>query len=806
MEETPQLDPNLHPWGIIVTRPKAQATSLLERIKAHNGQSFWLPLLEISFPHNKKGARHIISKSTQNDYYLFTSPNAVLYAKKLGFSFPREKQYIALGKGTERHLKEEGVSQKYLLTGPKPYTSEALLTFLKAYPLNEQSILIFSGEGGRRLLGEGLQAQGAKTKYVDVYRRVRPVNLDLSPIVTYANEHPVLLTITSEEAFQTLLPFLKKEALLDKLSTIIVGSERLAAVVKKTGFSHPLVAASALEDDLWQAITQYVTNDLQPQYNGKDSPKKLDDSSTPLSPSSTPSTQISKDNEAAMQKDSKDEKKDIKNKNVNQDEEITPPVPESTLHNNTSPHSEPPPLKEESQSKIGWVAAFIALISLGISSYLYFTPNSKEAATLDASAHFDSEAFESTLTETQEELSLLKTELTKLATSKESTTEDIFDTTLFTNLTEQVDTTDEKLNQLSETLETLLLSQNQDNETLEKLSFALENLQNEQNQLTTTMDEQKIVLAAMSDDSTDILTELHKLQTDLAQNKIKGESTLIEARNLINTIKNTTDLAIFKVAEIDYLLTFAKYKLTFEKDTQGAIDILETAKLRMEESELPFRVTLNYLEEALTELEAYQTKNQSQATIGEKLFDITLLINEAPLKEEGAMATLRDKIYQTQQTIEQDKKWYKNLLSSLFFVEEERIEPPKLMSEYDGLFIKQNIQTQLSAARLALLQNMPTLFQDSLTLARSWIDDHLDPRSEIVAQALAEIEVMLEHDWSTALPDITSIIFAFKSTLEARKDLRLETSSPSSPINDSLPTHDPIDDQETDNDDEETKE
>lgn len=796
METTPKLDINLHPWGIIVTRPKAQAASLLERIKAHNGQSFWLPLLTINYPHNKKGAKNIIHKSAQNDYYLFTSPNAVLYAKKLGFSFPKEKQYIALGKGTEHHLKEEGVDSKHLITGPKPYTSEALLAFLKAYPLKEQSILIFSGEGGRRLLGDGLHAQGAKTKYVDVYRRVRPTSLNLNPITTYIKEHPVLLTITSEEAFQTLLPFLQEQALLHQLSTIIVGSERLASIVKKAGFSRPIVAASALEEDLWQAITRYVTNNPQSQYNSQNSSSQIKSNSPPLTPLS-PSTKIVKDNEATMQKDSKDEKKNIENEIIDKEDNTNPSSSEPASHVNNPPHEASLPKKEDDQSKIGWVAAFMALLSLGVSSYLFFNPPSNKEAALMPTAHFDSEAYESALTKTQEALAQLKTELSELGSSNESITEAILETPLLTNLTEQVDSTDEKLQELSETLDALLLSQDQDSEILETLNFAFKNLQSEQTQLTTTMDEQKVVLASVSDESTDMLAELHKLQSDLAQNKIKGESTLIEARNLINTIKSTTDLTAFKVAEIDYLLTFAKYKLTFEKDTQGTIEVLKSAKLRMEESELPFKVALNYLEDTLERLESHQTKNQSQAVVGKKLFEITLLINDAPLKEEGAMAALRDKIYQTQQTIEQNSKWYKNLLTSLFFVEEDSIEPPKLMSEHDGLFVKHNIQTQLSAARLALLQNMPTLFQDSLTLARSWIADYLDPRNESVAQSLAEIDVMLEQNWSAELPDITPIILAFKSTLEARKDLRLEKASPTSSTSDRLPNHNQeIDDEE----------
>ena len=757
---------DLRQIGVIVTRPEAQAESLLNRIHEHGGKGFLVPALAIVNARNSKGAKRILSQSDQNDYFLFTSPNSVIFAKKLGFKFPVDKGYISIGLGTEKALHAEGITHDVndkIITAPKPYTSEALIETLKSYDLTDQSVLIVSGEGGRRLLGDALTEQGAKTKYVNVYRRVKPKTFALEPVTTYIKEHPVLLTLTSSEAIDTLLPALQDAELMETIDAVIVGSDRLANHAIDVGFHNPIVAQSALEDDLWDAIVTYSESLTQTDNNEATMQENNDTKKTPkeeLESIETADTVGAESSNSPAKNDTPEKKSSAKsdviganNKKTNKTNKAKKEFVEMPL--GPTPEESTPVVTEKVVEKkgggIAWLACAIALGSLGFSSYLYLNPPAQKA--IEAPA-LDTSHIDNAIATLKGDLSSVQSQLQTLPKTAEKVDLSGLDSAqkAIENLTKKVDNL------------TVIQSQNQ------KMESMIEALKEANSALQTDFNDQKVLLTGITDLAKDASKRADTLAVELAQNKITQDSTIIEARELIKTIKNTTDLDTFKLAEIEYLLKFAKYKLEYERDTDSAINVLETAKARMAGIEaIPFTVAIGHVDATLEMLKTFNDNNQHRDVTAAKLFEITKEIAHAPLKEDGAIAAFRDKIYSTQKEIETDKAWYKNILSSLVFVEQETVEPPKLMAELDSLYIQHNIQVQLSAARLALLQNMPALHKDSVTLARTWIVEYFDPRDASVAKAVAELDLMLEQDYSQALPDVTPAILAFSAAIEARQ-------------------------------------
>lgn len=138
---------SLQEIGIIVTRPKGQSQSFINRLQNRGYQAFDLPGILIVPTKDQKKAIDTLRQIDQYDYCLFTSPNSVKFGKRLQLDFDKIKAFIAIGSGTENALKPY-LNGKKILTAPKPYTSEALVQTLKAHGMQDQSVLIVSGEGG----------------------------------------------------------------------------------------------------------------------------------------------------------------------------------------------------------------------------------------------------------------------------------------------------------------------------------------------------------------------------------------------------------------------------------------------------------------------------------------------------------------------------------------------------------------------------------------------------------------------------------------------------------------------------------
>lgn len=247
---------NLQQIGIIVTRPKGQSQNFVNRLNNGGYRAFDLPGIVIVPTRDQAKALATLSQADRYDYCLFTSPNSVKFCQQLQFDFNKIKGFIAIGSGTETALTPY-LQHKDIITAPKPYTSEALVDRLTAHGMKDKSVLIMSGEGGRRLLETAINELGGKALYCDVYRREAPVELDVSAMLDFKASdasHQLYLIISSQEAFQNLLPILEKSGLKAQIDGLFVGSDRLKKIVEAEGFHNIIVARSALENDLWQAI------------------------------------------------------------------------------------------------------------------------------------------------------------------------------------------------------------------------------------------------------------------------------------------------------------------------------------------------------------------------------------------------------------------------------------------------------------------------------------------------------------------------------------------------------------------------
>lgn len=243
---------------VLVTRPREQAENLVALIEHEGGVAIRFPTIEIAAPRDARALAAIIDRLDEFALAIFISPNAVNRALPLILArrtpLPRSLSIACIGRGSARELKRFGIEK--LIVPHERFDSEALLALPELTQVTRQKIVIFRGENGRELLGDSLQARGARIEYAACYRRIRP-NTDVAPLLRHAERGEIhIVSATSADGLQNLFDMLSVTGRSWLIRTpIIVVSQRLAALCRELGFKADVLVADPASDE---AILQTI--------------------------------------------------------------------------------------------------------------------------------------------------------------------------------------------------------------------------------------------------------------------------------------------------------------------------------------------------------------------------------------------------------------------------------------------------------------------------------------------------------------------------------------------------------------------
>lgn len=194
---------------IVITRPRAQAEPLAQRLAQAGHSTVVLPLLEIDPLPDQSQLHATLARLDTFAMACFVSPNAVDAAFEHLDAWPPQVAIAVVGEGSRAALARRGVcGERFTIHSPPDPAfsdSEHLLASLDLAPLRGREVLIVRGETGRELLADALRAAGAAVTTVAAYRRRVP---DLTPAFAdqlrglLAGEHTWI--ITSSEALRGL--------------------------------------------------------------------------------------------------------------------------------------------------------------------------------------------------------------------------------------------------------------------------------------------------------------------------------------------------------------------------------------------------------------------------------------------------------------------------------------------------------------------------------------------------------------------------------------------------------------------------
>ena len=225
--------------GIVVTRPRETAGGLARRIEAAGGRPILYPAMEIDPPSDAAAARAILERIAQFDLAVFVSPTAAQKAIALfeaqGRAWPEKLQAAAVGRASRDELERLGV-----VGAIAPETgadSEALLALPALAQVRGKRVVIFRGEGGRELLGEGLRSRGATVEYAACYRRSPPREDPAALLEEWRQGRVDAVTASSSAGLRHLAELLARagEARLLERTPFFVSHPRIAAAAQRLG-------------------------------------------------------------------------------------------------------------------------------------------------------------------------------------------------------------------------------------------------------------------------------------------------------------------------------------------------------------------------------------------------------------------------------------------------------------------------------------------------------------------------------------------------------------------------------------------
>lgn len=229
--------------NIVITRPREQAASLVQRITTLGGKAILFPLLEIEPVSDTRPLHELVARLSDFDLAIFISPNAVRYgmaAIQASAVWPVSLRVATVGQGSAQALRDAGVKEVIAPQGRSD--SEALLALPQLQDVRGRKIVIFRGDAGRELLGDTLKTRGAGVEYITCYHRSKPQQ----DIGTLTNCQPDAITLSSSEALGYLWDMLDEPGRKQISSVpLFVPHARIADKARQQGWQEIIQTAGS---------------------------------------------------------------------------------------------------------------------------------------------------------------------------------------------------------------------------------------------------------------------------------------------------------------------------------------------------------------------------------------------------------------------------------------------------------------------------------------------------------------------------------------------------------------------------------
>lgn len=222
----------------IVARPGEAGVALCAEINKQFGRALHFPTIEFAPPADEAAFQQAIEQAGLQDWLVFISKQAVtsvVPALRARWPvMPERVKFAAIGESTAAALKAAGYLALY---SQETWSSEGLLALAAFQKMQDQSVMIMRGQGGREYLEKIFEERGARVSSCVAYQRVMP-KADASACQQLIMNHACCAIIAGSFETVTHLKWLLGEAVWHELAKVplIVMSERIKGLAAELGF------------------------------------------------------------------------------------------------------------------------------------------------------------------------------------------------------------------------------------------------------------------------------------------------------------------------------------------------------------------------------------------------------------------------------------------------------------------------------------------------------------------------------------------------------------------------------------------
>ncbi len=230
------------------------------------------------------------------------------------------------------------------------------------------------------------------------------------------------------------------------------------------------------------------------------------------------------------------------------------------------------------------------------------------------------------------------------------------------------------------------------------------------------------------------------------------------------------DPMLWRVAEVEFLLSVANHQLILERDVNTALTALQDADRRLEAIGDPALIPVRKL--IASETTALQSVDVPDiAGMALRLSSLVDNIEQLPLVSRERLKS-DDVTEESQATIRSFSEFVAKVRESLKGVvtirrSDQPIEP--LLPPEEQHYLSQNLGLKLEEARIALLRRDTPTFRQNLSDSREWVQRYFDPKAAAVDNVIATVDDLREVELKPSLPDISGSLRETRRWLKSQQ-------------------------------------
>lgn len=276
-----------------------------------------------------------------------------------------------------------------------------------------------------------------------------------------------------------------------------------------------------------------------------------------------------------------------------------------------------------------------------------------------------------------------------------------------------------------------------------RLGDSITRLQTEQASVVT----QEQLTTKLLESSNTIDLQLRDLKSEQAQ--------LLGAVDKINTDRKK-GVNEFVLDEVSQLLKLANNSAVFASNAESAISALQLADIQLKELADPrFSEVRRKINEEIALLDGIESVDVER--VSANLSSLSNKVSTLPLENEPpkgpAVEVVEKPGNENVDWRSELRRMWTDIVNS---VQVQRVDqPPKpLLAPQQRYFLNQNLQLNLSKAELALLQDRPVVYKQSLEAAEKWLKDYFDLKDGGVQAMLKQLAELKAEKLGTKLPSV----------------------------------------------------